>query len=175
MSDTQALTSRRGTGPDPTHSPYTIRHLATWAEYQACVGLQQDVWGVDFFDLVPASILKVSQRLGGVTAGAFDRDGRLVGFVFGMTGVERGQLVHWSDMLGVREEARDQGLGRKLKKFQRDTLRPMGVTVIYWTYDPLVARNAYLNLMQLGTDVVEYVTDMYGARTSSALHEGLGT
>jgi predicted GNAT superfamily acetyltransferase len=153
----------------------TIRHLTSWGEFKACVTLQQDVWGVDFADLVPASIMKVSQRLGGVTAGAFSPDGRLIGFVFGITGTERGKLVHWSDMLGVREEARDLGIGRRLKMYQRDALRPLGVSVMYWTYDPLVARNAYFNLTQLGAEIAEYVPDFYGARTSSVLHEGLGT
>ena len=153
----------------------TIRHLTGWGEYQAVLTLQQEVWGVDFADLVPASILKVSQRLGGVTAGAFAPDGRMLGFVFGITGTERGKLVHWSDMLGVRAEARDLGIGRRLKMFQRDALRPLGVSIVYWTYDPLVARNAYLNLEQFGTEVTEYVLDFYGARTSSTLHEGLGT
>ena len=71
----------------------TIRHLTGWGEYQAVLTLQQEVWGVDFADLVPASILKVSQRLGGVTAGAFAPDGRMLGFVFGITGTERG---NWS-------------------------------------------------------------------------------
>ena len=153
----------------------TIRHFGTWADYRGCVALQQEIWGVDFGDIVSAAILKVSQRLGGVAAGAFDRQGQMIGFVFGITGVEHGRLVHWSDMLGVRAGARDQGIGRKLKDFQRNTLRPLGVSVIYWTYDPLVARNAYLNLMQLGTDVVEYVPDFYGPQTSSTLHAGLGT
>jgi predicted GNAT superfamily acetyltransferase len=164
----------RSAGSDTPPAP-TIRHLATWGEYQACVTLQQDVWGVDFRDVVSAAILKVSQRLGGVTAGAFDSEGRLIGFVFGITGVERGRLVHWSDMLGVRSEARDTGIGRRLKMSQRDAVRAIGVSVMYWTYDPLVARNAYFNIMQLGADVAEYVRDMYGARTSSVLHEGLGT
>lgn len=153
----------------------TIRHVSGWSEYQACVALQQEVWGVDFADLVPGSILKVSQRLGGVTAGAFDADGRLIAFVFGLTGTERGRLVHWSDMLGVKAEARDGGLGRRLKMFQRDAVRAIGVSTMYWTYDPLVARNAYFNLMQLGAGIAEYIVDFYGARTSSVLHEGLGT
>jgi chorismate synthase len=156
-------------------APVVIRRLETWGEYQACVALQQEVWGVDFADLVPASILKVSQRVGGITAGAFEADGRLVGFVFGITGIEHGRAVHWSDMLGVRLEARDRGIGRQLKAFQREAVRAIGVSVMYWTYDPLVARNAHLNLMQLGAEVVEYVTDMYGPRTSSVLHEGVGT
>src|ERR1022692_420960 len=95
------LESGRGTGRGHTTTPLvTIRRIETWSEYRACVALQQEVWGVDFADLVPAAILKVSQRIGGVTAGAFEPDGRLIGFVFGITGVEHGRLVHWSDMLG---------------------------------------------------------------------------
>jgi len=161
--------------PTDLDSKYTIRQLKGWQEYQACVDLQRAVWGADFIDVVPASILKVSQRLGGVTAGAFDKSGLLVGFVFGITGVERGRIVHWSDMLGIRTEARDSGLGRKLKYYQRELLKPLGVATIYWTYDPLVSRNAYLNLMQFGVEMVEYVEDMYGPNTSSVLHAGIGS
>jgi len=175
MPHPHAVTDRPGEPPNARVGSITIRRIETWEEYQACVVLQQEVWGVGFNDVVPAAILKVSQRLGGVTAGAFDSDGLLVGFVFGITGVEHGRMVHWSDMLGVRDGVRDQGVGRRLKAFQRDLLRAIGVPVIYWTYDPLVARNAYLNLMQLGADVVEYIQDFYGAETSSALHRGVGT
>lgn len=151
-----------------------IRALTRHDELLACVELQRATWGADFSDLVPASILKVSQRVGGVTAGAFGADGRLLGFVFGLTGVENGQIVHWSDMLAVREEARDLGLGRRLKEFQRDAVRAVGGTVIYWTYDPLVARNAHLNFNKLGVRAADYVEDMYG-ETDSDLHRGLGT
>ncbi|HEV2130104.1 MAG TPA: hypothetical protein VGR27_03350 [Longimicrobiaceae bacterium] len=151
-----------------------IRPLRTADEYRACLELQRATWGEQFSELVPSIILKISQRIGGVAAGAFDAEGCLLGFVFGMTGVEKGRLVHWSDMLAVREEARDLGLGRQLKEFQRDAVRALGVEVIYWSYDPLVARNAHLNLNRLGTEVVEYVQDMYGD-TASDLHDGLGT
>ncbi|TDI25458.1 MAG: GNAT family N-acetyltransferase, partial [Acidobacteria bacterium] len=65
----------------------TIRPLETRAEYKACVALQRDIWGRDFQDLVPATILMVSQQVGGVASGAFDAEGRLVGFVFGISGV----------------------------------------------------------------------------------------
>src|SRR3954469_25481170 len=95
--------------PSPATAAPTIdiRPLSTLDELRACVELQRETWGSTFSDVVPASILKVSQRIGGVAAGAFAPDGRLVGFVYGMTGVERGRLVHWSDMLAVRPEARD--------------------------------------------------------------------
>lgn len=151
-----------------------IRPLQTLDELRACVELQRDTWGSSFSDVVPASILKVSQRIGGVAAGAFSEDGRLLGFVYGMTGVERGRLVHWSDMLAVRPEARDYGLGRRLKDYQRQQLRDIGVEIIYWTYDPLVSRNAHLNFNVLGAHAVEYVQDMYG-NTDSELHRGIGT
>jgi predicted GNAT superfamily acetyltransferase len=158
----------------PAAGPVDIRPLRTTDELLACVDLQRATWGDAFSDLVPASILKVSQRVGGIAAGAFGADGRLLGFVFGLTGIERGRVVHWSDMLAVREDARDLGLGRRLKEYQRDAVRALGGTVIYWTYDPLVARNAHLNFNKLGVCVADYVEQMYGD-TDSELHRGLGT
>jgi predicted GNAT superfamily acetyltransferase len=152
-----------------------IRALSTQADFGACVELQRDTWGRDFADAVPASILLVSQRVGGVAAGAFASDGRLLGFVFGITGVENGAVVHWSDMLAVRPEAQNRGLGRRLKEFQRQQVARLGAQVIYWTYDPLVARNAHLNFNVFGVRAVEYSRDMYGLRTESELSRGIGT
>jgi chorismate synthase len=152
-----------------------VRHLATHEEFVACVDLQHRIWGAGFSERVPAAILKVSQRIGGVTAGAFDKNGDIVGFVFGMTGIENGDLVHWSDMLAVRADLRDHGIGRILKEFQLRTLLERGVARIYWTFDPLVARNAHLNFNRLDVQVAEYVINMYGSETDSVLHRGLGS
>src|SRR6185503_11774300 len=151
-----------------------IRPLLTHRELQACVTLQHETWGHEFTDVVPPSLLKVAQRIGGVAAGAFDASDRLLGFVYGLTGVENGRIVHWSDMLAVRPEVRNLGLGRRLKEFQRQAVLQVGGIVIYWTYDPLVARNAHLNFNVFGVRVSEYVVDMYG-ETASTLHRGIGT
>jgi predicted GNAT superfamily acetyltransferase len=153
----------------------SIRRVRSNEEYDACVRMQHAIWGEDFTEAVPATILKVTQQIGGVTAGAFDAGDRLLGFVFGMMGSMDGELVHWSDMLAVHHDARNKGLGRRLKHFQRELLRPLGVERMFWTYDPLVAKNAYLNIVRLGARPTEYVIDMYGADTHSALHSGLGT
>lgn len=153
---------------------YTVRALSTDADYAACVALQRHTWGEECSEIVPPAMLKVAQRIGGVLAGAFDEGGALVGFVFGMVGVVDGRVIHWSDMLAVREDARDGGVGRMLKEFQREAARASGAGEMYWTFDPLVARNAHLNFNRLGVRVAEYVEDMYGD-SDSELHRGLGT
>ena len=152
-----------------------LRALTTQADYQACLELQYETWGRQFKEAVPPSIMLVSQKLGGVTVGAFDRSGALIGFVFGLTGVRDGQLVHWSDMLAVRANAQNLGIGRRLKEHQRSAVARIGVRVVLWTYDPLVARNAHLNFNVFGVRVAEYVADMYGMGTGSDLHRGIGT
>jgi chorismate synthase len=151
-----------------------VRPVATRAECQACVALQYEIWGPRHEDAVPASILQVVAKVGGLVAGAFTGDGELVGFVFGLPALIDGTLAHWSHILGVRESVRNAGVGRMLKKFQRAELARRGIATIYWTYDPLVAKNAHLNLNVLGARVVEYVRDMYGT-TASPLHSGLAT
>jgi predicted GNAT superfamily acetyltransferase len=148
----------------------TIRELVSLTDYEACVALQRDTWGQEFAESVPAAILSVSQKIGGVTAGAFDDAGRLVGFVFGMTGLQHGELVHWSDMLAVRAETRGIGLGEKLKEYQRAHVLALGVKVMRWTADPLVARNAHFNINHLGAFPTEYIENMYGENTGSVLH-----
>jgi predicted GNAT superfamily acetyltransferase len=154
---------------------FTLRRLESQSDYDEAVALQEETWGAGFTDRVPAAILRVAQKVGGVSAGAFDAQGRLVGFVFGLTGVRDGRLVHWSDMLAVRDEARGRHLGERLKHYQRALVRAVGVDLMYWTFDPLVARNAHFNLNRLGAVVAEYVPDLYGSNTGSVLHGTLPT
>ena len=152
-----------------------IRTLTTNDEYDEAVALQDEIWGAGFTDRVPASILRVGQKVGGITAAAFDAQGRMLGFVFGLTGLRDGRPVHWSDMLAVREDARGKQLGEKLKNYQRDLVREVGVETMYWTFDPLVARNAHFNLNRLGARIAEYIPNFYGSNTGSILHGALPT
>jgi predicted GNAT superfamily acetyltransferase len=155
-------------------SDYIVRPFETIEEYRACVALQEETWGRGFSERVPPAILKVSQILGGVAAGAYDAHGALTGFVFGMTGVREGETVHWSDMLAVRPGVRDSGLGTRLKAYQREQVMARGVRKMFWTFDPLQSRNAHVNFAKLGIVVREYARDMYG-QTDSPLHRGIGT
>jgi predicted GNAT superfamily acetyltransferase len=119
-------------------------------------------------------MLQVSGKLGGIVAGAFDGD-RLIGFVYGITGVRDGAVAHWSHMLAVADDWRDRGIGRQLKAYQRAELLAAGITRMFWTFDPLVARNAHFNLARLGVRVVEYVRDMYGDNPMSRTDSVIGS
>ncbi|HEX3866339.1 MAG TPA: hypothetical protein VHV78_06275 [Gemmatimonadaceae bacterium] len=151
-----------------------IRPLASADDFRACVDLQLDIWGAGF-RVVPTPILQVSAHIGGILAGAFDAGGLLIGFVFGLTGIDDdGRVVHWSHMLGVRPNLRNGGIGRRLKEYQRRELARRRITEMLWTYDPLIAKNAHFNLNVLGARVERYAPDMYGDM-GSPLHHGLAT
>jgi predicted GNAT superfamily acetyltransferase len=152
-----------------------IRDFNSHEDRANCVALQELTWGTGFTEKVPAAMLLVAQKLGGVTAGAFADDGTMLGFVFGVTGIKDGRVVHWSDMLAVRPEAQGTHLGTRLKEYQREKCRELGIETIYWTFDPLVARNAHLNLNRMGARAVEFVPAMYGEGTNSPLQGDMPT
>lgn len=150
-----------------------LRHLSRAAEYEACVELQHETWGRDAPGIVPASLLLVAQKVGGLVAGAFDEESdAMLGFVFSLLGSREGRPVHWSHLLAVHPEARGGGLGRRLKLFQREQLLKRGVRTVFWTFDPLVASNAHLNINWLGVQVVGYVPNMYGKEAPNRVHPG---
>jgi predicted GNAT superfamily acetyltransferase len=92
-----------------------------------------------------------------------------------MTGIRNGDITHWSDMLAVRGDAQNAGIGRRLKEFQRRSAASSGAKSVVWTFDPLMARNAHMNFNVYAARAVEYVQDMYGTNTGSDLHRGIGT
>ena len=152
-----------------------IRALTTLEECRQVAALEMDVWGyTDAEDVVPPPVLIVSAKRGGILLGAFDESGAMKGFVYSIPAVKDGKLTQWSHMLGVTRDARDGGLGLRLKLAQRDAALAMGVDLIEWTYDPLQALNAHLNFTKLGVVVEEYEENIYGV-SSSPLHSGSPT
>jgi chorismate synthase len=152
-----------------------IRALASHEEREEAVRIQEETWGAGFSEKIPAAMLLVAEETGGIAAAAVAPSGRMLGFIFGVSGVRDGKLVHWSDMLAVRKEAQGRKLGEAMKRYQRDRCRALGIEKMYWTYDPFVAKNAHLNLNLLGARVEEFVVDMYGTATNSPMHGSLGT
>lgn len=136
--------------------------------------LQRKVWGVEDA-VVPYHMLITVVHNGGLILGAYV-DQQPVGFVFGFPGLvqtsEGTQLKHCSHMLAVLPEYENQGIGYILKRAQWQMVRHQGIPVITWTYDPLLSRNAHLNIARLGAISNTYVPNMYGAMRDS-LNQGL--
>src|SRR5436190_14381939 len=98
----------------------------------------------------------------------------MVGFVFGFLGFEGKKLQHASRMLAVLPDARNAGIGRKLKEAQRRAVLRQGVPLMTWTFDPLQSRNAHFNIAILGGTARDYLVDLYGPSTS-VFNRGLPT
>jgi len=140
-----------------------IRLVRTHDEFAACEAMSRDIWGAAERNVVPRELLLTMQHNGGLVHGAFLPAGRLVGFCFAFLGRRDGQLRLCSHQLGVLPEFRGSGIGIALKQAQRyDALR-LGYELVTWTFDPLEARNAYINLHRLGCIARLYDRDHYGA------------
>jgi predicted GNAT superfamily acetyltransferase len=93
-------------------------------------------------------------------------DNKLIGFVFGFPGLESTpdgpRPKHCSHMMGIHPQHRDSGVGFVLKRAQWQMVRHQGLDHITWTYDPLLSRNAYLNISKLGAVCNIYRRAEYG-------------
>jgi predicted GNAT superfamily acetyltransferase len=159
-----------------------IAPLRTSEQYRICEALQQRIWQADPVEVVPAHLLITAQRHGGLVLGAFDPDGQMVGFLFGFAGrvapdnraASGAQWQHCSHLLGVVQEWRGRGVGYRLKLAQREWALGQGYELVTWTYDPLEAGNAVLNLGKLGAVCRCYLRDLYG-EMADGLNAGIPT
>ncbi len=142
----------------------TIRRLSTFEEYTAAEELQQICWQTDPIDAVPAHLLLTLQSEAGLVLGAFTPRGELIGFLFGFLGREGNALKHCSHMAAIHPYYRDRNLGYRLKLAQRSFMLQEGLEICTWTYDPLEARNAVLNIAKLGATASIYKRNIYGQR-----------
>ena len=156
-----------------SESMITIRSIDLISEMRDVEELQKEVWGAD--DVVPLTHLVAACEVGAILIGAFDREERLIGFVYGFIGQEEGHPVIHSHMLAVKRSSRDHDLGYKLKLAQREAAQSAGFTRITWTFDPLQSRNAHLNFAKLGVIADQYKIDFYGQESPSPLHHHIGT
>lgn len=144
---------------------FTIRLLESSEDMTAAEELQRIVWPGSETDVIPAHLLITAIHNGGIVLGAFLEDS-MVGLLFGFPGLnmlpDGPHPKHCSHMLGVHPAWRDSGLGFALKRAQWQMVRHQGLDHITWTYDPLLSRNAYLNVAKLGAICNSYRRSEYG-------------
>jgi predicted GNAT superfamily acetyltransferase len=67
-----------------------------------------------------------------------------------------------SHAAGVVQSHAGQGIGAQLKMHQWQWARANGFATITWSFDPLVRRNAWFNMVKLGARVTNYYQNFYG-------------
>ena len=109
---------------------------------------------------ITPNLLQAMVHSGAYLSGAFIGD-KCVGAAFAFPATTEGLHLH-SHMTAVLDNYRDQGIGYALKINQWQWAKNNSYKEITWTFDPLVARNAKLNLIKLGIDISAYYPNFYG-------------
>jgi len=136
----------------------SLRRMTTLDDADLVLRLIEHTWGGQ---ALPRETLRALEHADSGVIGAEADDGSLVGFVLGFLGTAGGLHVH-SHMLAVVPDRRHGGVGFALKLAQRAAALDEGIDDVRWTYDPLLARNAWFNLMKLGAAATEFLPDFYG-------------
>ena len=139
----------------------TIRECTTIEEFDGCLSLQREAFGLPDLELSPRRHLIVSRHAGGWTLGAFVAD-RMVGFVHTMAAVHSNEISGYSHMMAVAKDYQNKGVGARLKWAQRERALRAGWKLLKWTWDPMQSRNAHFNLNRLGATVDTYAENFYG-------------
>lgn len=151
-----------------------IREATSHEDLDEVAKIQVEVWNVEDIDIASRLILRASQHAGGAVLVAEADDGAIAGFAWAFPAYEHGETFWHSDMLAVRPAYRAGRIGQALKWAQRERALEIGLRRITWTFDPMQAKNAHLNLELLGATASLYLDDFYGVTTSD-LHHGLPT
>lgn len=138
-----------------------IRECTKFEELSDCVQLQRDVFGLPDIEISPVRHLIVTKNAGGFILGAFVEN-KLVGFVLSVPAFLYGEKAFYSHMTAVLADFQSYGIGTKLKWAQREKALQDGVKFIKWTYQPVLARNAFFNLEKLGALIRHYESNFYG-------------
>jgi predicted GNAT superfamily acetyltransferase len=146
-----------------------LREVDDFAGFAAVRELFDDIWRPDPGNPhVTTELLRAMTKAGNYLTAAY-RGTRMVGACVAFFGPPLQTTMH-SHIAGVAPDSAGRGVGYALKLHQRAWALERGVRTISWTFDPLVGRNAYFNLVKLGAVAAEYLPDFYGS-----MHDGINS
>jgi predicted GNAT superfamily acetyltransferase len=151
-----------------------LHELRGHRELAAAQRLFEEIWRPAQGNPPPmtAELLRALAHAGNYVAGAFAGT-RMVGASAGFFTAPPDPGLH-SHITGVAPTGRHHGVGFALKVHQRAWALARGIRVVAWTFDPLVARNAWFNLAKLGARPTGYLEDFYGPMTD-AINAGMAS
>jgi len=137
-----------------------INNLNTLLQQNQAREIFDRTWALDNGTEITPNLLQAMIHSGAYLSGAFIGE-KCVGAAFAFPATTTGLHLH-SHMTAVLDNYRDQGIGYSLKIDQWHWAKKNNYKEITWTFDPLVARNAKLNLIKLGVDISAYYPNFYG-------------
>jgi chorismate synthase len=143
-----------------------VRELQNTREFEQAEEVQMSAWGMGPRGAVPKEVMIAINDNGGLVLGAFEGK-KMVGFALTLVGHLGGRVYMYSHMTGVVKEYQSKGIGYLIKQKQREISLKRGFSSIAWTFDPLIARNAYFNFNKLGVIARNYHIDYYGPMKDS--------
>ena len=138
----------------------SVREVTDLAGLNAVAELFATIWSRSASPPLPIELLRALGKAGNYVGGAYAGD-RLVGACVGFFHAPSEDALH-SHIAGVHGDVAGRHVGFALKLHQRAWAMLRGVSAIAWTFDPLVSRNAYFNLVKLAAHPVEYLPNFYG-------------
>lgn len=149
---------------------YTFEPVEDATGLEEVMHVQQAAWGWGDKELAPIHILILMKATGGGVFGAYDEEGKMVGFAAGFGGGEdpiTGERMIVSSMNAVATpNQRGSGIGEALKLVQAYDGYQHGYTSMAWFYDPERGANASLNVGTLGARIEDYAVNKYGSMES---------
>ncbi len=138
-----------------------IKSLEITSELNYARDIFDATWPMASNTEITPNLLRALVHSGSYLSGAFIEN-KLVGAALAFPATNDGLHLH-SHMTAVLPEYRDQGVGYALKIDQWNWAKKHRYSHLSWTFDPLVRRNAKLNLVKLGVDISAYYPNFYGA------------
>jgi predicted GNAT superfamily acetyltransferase len=141
-------------------SEIIIKALVSVEEQNLGRAVFDHTWAMDAGTEITPNLLQAMVHSGAYLSGAFI-GGECIGAAFAFPATTGGLHLH-SHMTAVMSSYRDKGIGYLLKIDQWHWAKKNEYREITWTFDPLVKRNAKLNLLKLGADISAYYPNFYG-------------
>ena len=137
-----------------------VRKLDNLQDQDSARKIFDITWSLDAGTEITPNLLQAMVHSGSYLSGAFIEN-KIVGAAFAFPATNNGLHLH-SHMTAVLDEYRDKGVGYALKIDQWNWAKKNSYSKLSWTFDPLVRRNAKLNIVKLGVDISAYHPNFYG-------------
>ncbi|MFM8672571.1 MAG: GNAT family N-acetyltransferase [Candidatus Nanopelagicus sp.] len=142
------------------HNSIRVRELESLQDQDSGRKIFDLTWAMDAGTEITPNLLQAMVHSGSYLSGAFV-DNKIVGAAFAFPATNNGLHLH-SHMTAVLDAYRDKGVGYALKIDQWNWAKKHKYSHLSWTFDPLVRRNAKLNIVKLGVDISAYYPNFYG-------------